>query len=322
MRTYIKTSWKDKVDPCFDKLVIYFLDFIGQLERHPTEGFLSLPEDLVKGITESQWQDFYKGEFKEDFGGVVEKLGLDKGVLVNFLGAVDSFDAPDKLIKLCLDMVSSLPEKESRDYYHRELETLSRNSAFKPDLDNLFDRQTRNFCSTVFSLLLRYLLSELEKSKPLQESELEGEFKKPDVLMTFVGVLFFMFPYIAHQKTVHELIAKFSEGDDKSLFKAVTFDKGFLFHDKAKERIIKAQLTGDSRFFKDLGKAISDSPLKRIGQHGKTYFVLSFFWLMGLYKLNNIELYRFLESCGIIPPAHPYAFEKFIHRHIKPLYRF
>ncbi|MCL4874209.1 hypothetical protein KJ039_09015 [bacterium] len=314
-------SWKQKIDPCLDRLAACFLDFIGQLEQSPSEGLPCLPEDIVQEVTGCQWQDFYKGEFNEGFMGFLEKFGLDKGIMGNFLEAVNSLDNPEKVLKICSSLVESLPEEESRAYYRRELEALSRRPAFKPDLDNVFEKETRDYFSAVFSLLLRYLLSEVEKAKPPQEGELEGEFQKPEVLMTFIGVLFFILPHIAQQKTIHELIARFSEGDDKALFKAVTLDKGFLFHDKAKARIVKAQLTVDTRFFKDLGKAVADTPLKRIGQHGKTYFVLSFFWPMGLYKLGSLELYRFLESCGIIPPHHPYAFEKFINRHIKPLYK-
>jgi hypothetical protein len=87
-----------------------------------------------------------------------------------------------------------------------------------------------------------------------------------------------------------DLKAKISNGDDKSIFKAVTIDKSFLFIDNVKKRILNAQLSGDTDFFKKLGKALVGNPLKRIGQHAETYAVLNLFWFMGLYKLTNEEL--------------------------------
>ena len=122
--------------------------------------------------------------------------------------------------------------------------------------------------------------------------------------------------------TLMELKGKISNGDDKSIFKAVTIDKSFLFIDDVNKRILNAQLSGDTDFFKKLGKAIADNPLRRIGQHAETYAVLKLFWFMGLYKLTNEELYGFLKFCGLIPPAYPDAFQKFVKRHIRSVYNF
>lgn len=126
-----------------------------------------------------------------------------------------------------------------------------------------------------------------------------------------------MFSQLANQMTLMELKANIAKGDGNSLFKAVTIDKSVLYLDEVRVRVLTAQLSGDSKFFTKLGKAIVDNPLKKIGQHGKTYAVLKMFWFHGLYKLTNEELYDFLKSCGLIPPSYPYAFEKFFQRHIK-----
>ena len=119
-----------------------------------------------------------------------------------------------------------------------------------------------------------------------------------------------------------ELKDKISKGDDKALLKAVIIDKSFLSTEEVKNRIIKAQLSGEADFFKKLGKAIADNPLKRVGRHGKTYSVIKLFWFLGLYKLSYSELYDFLVSCGLTPPEYPEAFEKFMKRHIKSVYNF
>lgn len=322
MRVKTFNSWNKKIDPCLEKTVKWLLDTTSELERHPKEGHLSFAEKDLEGLTGMDWQCIYTGENKEEFFNFVEKSGLlKKEVIKTFLDALGSLDNIN-VFNLCPAMIQSLKEPESSRFYQRELKKFTKRG-LKTLSEDLLDRETRDIFSMVFSLLIRYLHSNVEDIPVTEFSEeYKLEFLKPNVMKVFLGAFFFIFYQIAFQKTVYELFANFLNGDDKSLFKAVTVDKSFLFHDAVKDRILKAQLTGDERFFKDLGKAIADSPLKRIGQHSKTYFVLSFCWLMGLYKLNSQELYSFLESCGIIPPAYPYAFEKFIQRHIKPLYRF
>lgn len=55
MKTFRK-SWKQKIDPSFDKLVRIYIDFFEQLERNPQEGRLNFPPDFIEPIIQkSGW---------------------------------------------------------------------------------------------------------------------------------------------------------------------------------------------------------------------------------------------------------------------------
>lgn len=315
----IINNWKSKIDPCLVKTVTFFLDFVDQLEKSPREGLLGFPEDI--DINSLQWHSLYHGEVKEDSLDFLVNIGLiTEEPIKKFFKAMQSFDDPKRVIEICSGMVETLPEAESRLFYKKELKRLSEKVQIK-DLSDLMDKKTRDFFSVTLSLIVRYLFINIQGEPVTTSPEIENQFIRDHKFISMlISFLSMTFSNIAHQKTLYELMVRLSRGEDKSLFKAVTIDKSFLFHEEVKARIIKAQLTGDSKFFKNLGKAISDTPLRKIGQHGKTHFALSFFWLMGLYKLNSFELYRFLQDCGLVPPSYPYAFEKFIQRHINPVY--
>src|SRR5574337_161544 len=257
-----KHSWKSKIDPCLVKTVTFFLDFIGRLENSPAEGLLNFPED-IENLNSLQWHSLYHGEVKKDSFDFLADMDLVKRKAIDkVFEAVQSLDDPQKLIGICSGMVESLPEAESRIFYKEELKRLSEEVQIK-EVSDLTDRKTRDFFSVTFSLIVRYLLINLQ-GKPVSPPDIESQFIRNHKLISMmISFLAMTFSNIAHQKTLYELMIKLSMGDDKSLYKAVTIDKSFLFHEDVKARIIKAQLTGDGKFFKNLGKAISDTPLKK-----------------------------------------------------------
>lgn len=178
----------------------------------------------------------------------------------------------------------------------------------------------KDFVSILFSIFIRFASSEID------EIYKEGAEKKdiahlidPIMLNTGIGVIYSIISQISHQKDMPTLLNNIEKGDDKSLFKAITIDKTLLSSEPVKRRIPQAQVSGDKTFLNKLAKNIAKSPLESVGQHGKTYAVLNLYWKnnIELYKLNNHELYCFLESCGLTPPAYQYSFDKFMERHIK-----
>lgn len=314
MRTYVKDAWKKKIDPAFDKVVKVYVTFVEEFEKSPAEGRLNVPEDFVESlINKPDWQSLNELTYREDMLRLAKKAGLlgDKDFrnIIAFLGSTEDYN---KLLKLSFKLVKSLPEEESRRFYLERL---------KPPPDET-DKSLIDFYSIVFSLFVRYLFVKLEGDVIEGTKEDIEYFKKSHAASTLISVIYLIASQIAHQTTLARLMTGLKEGDDESLFKALTINKSLLFTEEVKSRFMKAQLTGDEKFFKKLGKALADNPLKRIGQHGKTYSVLNMFWFMGLSKLNNFELHSFLETCGLIPPAYPYAFEKFVQRHIKSVYKF
>lgn len=315
-------KWALKIDPAFDKFVKIHVNSLEQFERNPMEGKFSFPPDFVEPIIQkSGWQGPYDSELSHgmDLFSFVTKIGaVNKKDLRPFFKIVSLIDTEDhkSLLKTCHTMIKALPEEESRQFYIQSLKPYKDVS----DLNSLIgssEKANLDFYSIIFSLIIRYLYVKcFEEEKPVNNDQIEY-FKKSNAVLSVLNVTLSLFSQIANSITLTELKQDISKGDDKAIFKAVTIDKSILYLDEVKARIITGQLTGDSKFFTKLAKAIADNPLKKIGQHGKTYAVLKLFWFMGLYKLTNEELYDFLKSCGLIPPAYPYAFEKFIQRHIK-----
>lgn len=309
---------KKKIDPAFDKLIRVYVDSLEQLERNPMEGRLNFPPDFIEPIIQkSGWQGPYDSDLSHgrDLLSFSVKAGiLKKNDIASFFNVISLLDSEDHkaLLKTCTALIKALPEKESRQFYIDSLKPYKDTSDLKSVVGSSFD-----FYSIIISLISRYFFVKLFAEEKSVIDEQVEYFKRSNAVLSFLNVILSMFSQLANQMTLMELKENIVKGDDQSLFKAVTIDKSVLYLEEVRARVQTAQLTGDSKFFTKLGKAIADNPLKRIGQHGKTYAVLKMFWFHGLYKLTNEELYDFLKSCGLIPPAYPYAFEKFLQRHMK-----
>ncbi len=212
-----------------------------------------------------------------------------------------------------------IPEEESRDYYSTKLDALS----IKPNIiltADLSDIENRELFSVAYSILMRIFCSFFEGPQiDISEDELQA-FAESGGISMLVGGVNYIFSQLAFQCTMPVLLDKITQGDDKAIFKAVTIDKSLLYNEDVKKRVTEAQLTGDIKFFKKLAKPLSDTPLRNVGEHGTTFSVLHQFWYAGLYKLTYAELYDFLVECGLIPPAYPDAFKKFMKRHIVPIF--
>ncbi|KHE92130.1 MAG: hypothetical protein K8F52_01800 [Candidatus Scalindua rubra] len=217
------------------------------------------------------------------------------------------------LMHSLIKLAGKLPEEESKQYYANKINVFIEDIRTKH-----FIQFPKDFELILLSLLIRFLFNKLDKSKEKDAVKEDIEhLKNPIVISTVIGFLYSTISQISHQKDMRELLDNVEKGDDKSLFKAITIDKTLTSYEPIKNRIIQAQASGDKSFLNKLGKATAKSPFESVGEHGKTYAVLNLFWNKVLYKLNNHELYDFLVSCGLTPPAYPDAFDKFMQRHIK-----
>ncbi len=325
MREFNKNNWKKKIDPTFDRFVRIYAGFLTQLEENPNKGRLNFPDDLIEPIIKkSGWQGGYSEDLKshEDMFSYLKRAGALSDKEINlYFRAFESLENYDEALKICFEITKDLKEEESRQFYTSKLNSFINNPDSRPDTNEV-DKNSIDFYSVVTSLLFHYLFAKLfEDEKEIINDEIEY-FKTSNAMTSFLGVILSSFSNIANQISIADLKDKISKGDDKALFKAVIIDKSFLSTEDVKNRIIKAQLSGDADFFKRLGRAIADNPLKKVGRHGKTYSVIRLFWFLGLYKLTYSELYDFLVFCDLTPPGYPEAFEKFMKRHIKSVYKF
>ena len=315
--TTLKNNWKSKIDPAFDKVVKIYVGFLDKLQASPAEGRLDIPEDFIESALEKSDLppvDLSDPKSSRDLFNYIKRTG---GITGNEFGTVfgllESLDGkePNETIKICAKIIKNLPEEESRQFYNYKLESFKDNPGLEKD--------AMDFSSIIVSLATRYLYIILFEDKR-EVTEDIAYFKKSNAVNVFLSSILSSISQVAHQATLEMLKENILKGDDKSIFKAVKIDKNFLFMDEVKDKIIEAQLSGNNKFFEKLGKSIIETPFEVPSLHGKTYAALNTFWIHGLYKLTYQELYDFLISCGLIPPAYPYAFQKFISRNIKPLY--
>lgn len=320
MKTHRKrVDISNKIDPALGDVVRIYVDFLGQIERNPNEGRLNFPDDFVGPVIQkSGWHDLSDDSVEDLFNYIRKVGGLKKTDVTAFFSLMSALEeeAIEKILRICSKMLKSLPEEESRQFYLVNLESFKNDTSLKSNLDVATNKRCLDFFSIVLSLLFRFLFVKLFEDQEAIVDDNKDYFKNSHAALAFINMILSSFSQISNLRALADLKNDIAKGSEKAIFKAVTIDKTALCLDEVKTRIQTAQLTGDSKFFSKLGRAISDNPLKRIGQHGKTYAVLKLFWFTGLYRLRNEELYDFLKSCSLIPPAYPYAFEKFIQRHI------
>ena len=323
MARYVKNAWKQKIDPAFAKLVKVYVAFLSDLERSPNEGRLNLPDDFVDSVGKNpDRHDLGDLEQHGDLLTYGEKTGMLPGNALNtFLEIVHSLDDYDKTLKTCFPLIESLPEEESRHFYTTKLNNFKDDPEFKPNID-IMSKSNLDYYSIIISLLTRYLYILLfKKEEDILNEEIDF-FKNSNAKTTFITVIQSFFSQMAHQMTLEDLKQEITAGDDKAIFKAVSIDKTFLNNDAVAKRVSDAQLTGDTTFLGKLGRAMERNPLKTTAPNGKLYSVLRTFWLHGLYRLTISELHDFLTSCGLKLTDEDGTLQKYVKRHIKPLYSF
>jgi len=340
MRFYDKNSWKKKIDPAFDKPIKTYLKYLRDIEQLPNDGQVTFEDEFRELIIKNpNLLVDNKYEFKSEILQFIINVGLvTEHQIEFFFNTINTIDEYNKLLKglqedgsritssqsfilskmaslmySLIKLAEKLPEEESKQYYANKINVFIKDISTKH-----FIQFPKDFELILLSLITRFLFNKLDESnnKCAVKENIE-HLKNPIVISTVIGFLYSTISQISQQKDMRELLDNVDKGDDKSLFKAITIDKTLISSEYIKDRIIQAQASGDKGFLNKLGKATAKSPFESVGEHGKTYAVLNLFWNIVLYKLNNHELYCFLESCGLTPPAYQYAFDKFMERHIK-----
>ncbi len=345
MKSYDKNSWKEKIDPHFDKPVKIYIEYLSQIENLPNDGQIRVKDDYAGLIKNTNFTASYNHEFKKEIFRFNKEIGLWNerecklflGIIysiahyTNYVAKISQKSKCTRNIILVkkslffftglrinlqmnalLKIAEKLAEEESRQYYINLIKGFLSDLRKKPFMEIMND-----FLFTTFSLFIRIACVELEKEhKTVPTKEKITHLKNPIILNLLIGNCFSTMSQIAHQEDMGKLLSNIRKGNDKSIFKALIIDKGLITYEPIANRINKAKISGDKEFLKKLSKAIEKGPLERIGQHGKTYAVLGLFWKI-LYKLNNFELYHFLEYCGLHPSPYPDGFDKFMRRYIK-----
>jgi len=324
MSLFNKHSWKSKIDPEFDAAVKTLLRFFREIKRASDDGFFAINNNFQEIILNSTgWQTGYDGKelirlVNEAYEGYLDSDSLVK----RFESYRSNKKRQHRLKKFLFTLAAKLPEA-SKKYYELKIESLS-DGSFHKQLAKLYGKNKEKAIKQVTcdaltfycSLMCRLILQDLERNTDLDNNQIKL-LDRPSALNTFMNIDHSIFSQIAFQKSIYELL---QEENDSSLLKAIRVDKTLLCTDVVKQRLMKAQLSGDVVFFQKLARAIEKKPIAKEAPQYETYIVLWFFWLMGLNTLKLNQLYQFLKDCGLNPPEYPSGLDKFLQRHIYPLY--
>lgn len=97
MGNYDKNSWKEKIDPNFDKPIKFYLKFLRTIQNLPNDGQISFKDEFKESINKnSHFQSFYKHEFKKEMLGFHKGIGLineeELRMLKNLLFSINKYN--------------------------------------------------------------------------------------------------------------------------------------------------------------------------------------------------------------------------------------
>lgn len=312
-----KASWKQKVDPAFDKIIKYFLHTLNQSGLPANTGWILLEDHYLK-IMEQKGMQGWIEEYKNvlDMETEIKKIIYRKNTTLK---------ERNQYLRMKYDQMKVLPE-ESRGYYRERLKPLlSEKHRFdyfgKLNQQELKD-SIREYVSDCYMLAIHLEIVEIENMKEHHKPEvLQKKFEKAFMFMSLWTIFTDAISLLVFKKSIYALIKEASNGDEESFFKLLQIDRTVIEFDWAKKMIRKAQLTGDKGFFDKMAKAISTAPLENTRIYGQALIVLLIFWRLGMYRLENNELIELLEDAGIKVQEDPETFRKFVNREVKPLFQ-
>ena len=349
MRFYDENSWKKKIDPAFDKPIKTYIKYLCKIEEElPNKGQVKFKDESIELIRKN---DNLHPDYGNDSGSEMlqftEKVGVvteqELKVIFNALSAIDKyrkisagikkagfvtrffdklffrFDMRDKIISQIhplIELSETLPEEESRQYYANSINVIindiSTKHSFQPQEKIEF---------LPLSILIRIALNRIDEisEESATKEDIEHLKESSIVISKMLGSIFSTISQLSNQKSMSDLLKNIKEGDDESLFDAVTVDKTLLSNESAGNRLAQAQAAGDKKFLNKMGKSIADGSLESVAKYGRTYTVLSFFWNnnIELHNLNNQELYYFLKYCDLKVPKYQDAFDRYLLRKFK-----
>lgn len=178
--------------------------------------------------------------------------------------------------------------------------------------DNMTESQqheiTRDLISNIISLFMHklFLLSDRDRDAI--------KVIRPKYMQTVLFLAWDIISISTHGRGMKALYDSAKAGDDKSLCQLIKIDKSLFDHDWLRARIRKAMYSGDRIFFRALGKALQEDPLKDRKVRLKEFAVLTAFWDAGLYRLSVPELIVLFNDSGLNIIEDETTFRKFIDR--------
>lgn len=328
---YKESSWKDKVDPAFDKFIPIYLNFLKVSQLPGNEGYLAIDDRNLKTLENEGFPSLASVYEHDKAKDAIIDLGYLIGEPIAEKETREIAKEVKKkkanIFKMMLE-ISEMIGEESRKYYKEAFENFVSEEKYSKYISGKDENQINDIVKRVTSdgssFGFNWLMIPLEDAKEEIKKNIEARHIKASTRMIKRN-LFYTWDAVSllvNGTSLKELFKKAKEGDDESLFKIVKIDKTFFDHKWVRKRINKAAYSGDWNFFESLGKAIKTDPLKhdrRNDKLDKLFIVLKFFWNIGLYRLSEYELHDLLISEEIAGELGTHenveSFIKFFQRH-------
>lgn len=335
-------SWKGKIDPAFDELIKVHLDFIRNTcicDSDKKKRYLSLDKESLKVLERKRYPPLLK-EFKPNLRNL-KKMSNDIIAIGASPDCMHILDYFKNLAKLCnlnkqknnktkkeimdkfineyksnlMRMIKGLSREDSRNYYKKRLEIY-----FSPEVAKAFvegktqDELKRDYFEIGTDIFCLMYQTEIKGYWDSQDKSCEDKkINKPNLIHIAMQQIYDAISITTYRKSLRALI-KEARNSDESLYKAIHLDKTLFDVDWVRKRIRKAFYSGDSTFFKQLGRAIKKPPIPGKVMYVEAIVILASLWFLGLYRLEISELMELLEASGAMISEDPESFRKFIDR--------
>lgn len=311
---YKKSSWKDKLDPAFDKIIKTYLQFIDLVNLPSNTGWI-IPEDAyykkweLKGM--QGWVDRYEKNISKT-SEMVRKFKTQKNIPKK-----EKDNRRKSFQRNLFKQIAILPQN-SQEYYKKAFEPFysdNSNDDFKNMPIEELKERVADFFADQFLLIVHIRMVEIENEvESLSKQALQKKYSRPSIMIDIMLALFDTVSLLVFEQSLYSLIKDAKNGDEESFFKLLRIDRSIIECEWAKKMIRKAQFRADERFFKEMAKAITKSPLENDKEYSLAIIVLLLFWRLGMRKLENEEQIELLEECGIRVQENPETFRTFAYR--------
>ncbi len=116
---------------------------------------------------------------------------------------------------------------------------------------------------------------------------------------SFLATVHSVLAMMVHGRSMCQLVAEAKKGDDESFVRAVRVDRMVLQLPYSRERMIRAQFTGDSVFLNRLSFRLREPPLKSKIRHRKLWLTFAILDDQELFNLPHNELFDIGQGLGV-----------------------
>lgn len=311
----LKPSWKNKIDPAFDKIIRFYVEFIGLVGLPANTGWIRLEDEPLKLWENKGMQGWIK---KYEKNMTLEKNTIIKWKVPKNITVEEFNKAKRDFEKDLLEEIKILPH-DSQEYYKKAFapfysDTISDNYFKSMTTEKLKELYTDFIADTYLLEIHRSSIEIKEEFEHSRKVDLEKRYVRQSMIFNIIFSIYNSIALLVFEKTLTDLIKEARNGDKKSFFNLLRIDRTVIECEWAQKMVRKAQLTGDHKFFKQMAKAISKSPIENAKEYTTARMVILLFWGFGLRKLEYPEMIDVIEACGIKLQESPEAFERFVRR--------